>query len=235
MLDRARVRVLTFDCYGTLIDWEEGLSRVLRGVFAQRGRPIEERNWLESYAILERYAEGADGRGYRSYRQVLRDVMAGLSSSYGLELTESELGALAESLPGWPAFADTLPAMERLRKAGLELGVISNIDDDLFTQTCERSGLRPDWVVTAQRCRSYKPSPNNFQVAADEHGLDKASWVHVAQSLYHDIEPASKLGIANVWVDRRWNKTGGGATYPAKTAAKVRVQSLEELAEMLGA
>ncbi|MCC6675535.1 MAG: HAD hydrolase-like protein [Phycisphaerales bacterium] len=234
MLDRRTLKVVTFDCYGTLIDWEAGLLGVLRPLFAKRGLPAEEDNWLESYAILERYAEGSDGRGYRPYWQVLREVMAGLDASYKLRLSEDELGLLAESLPGWPVFADTLGVLQRLRSAGLVVGVISNVDEALFRGTCEHSGLRPDWVVTAERCRSYKPSLNNFRVAASEHGLEKASWLHVGQSLFHDIEPASELELRSVWVDRRSGRIGPGATYPGVATPTMRVESLEELAVALG-
>lgn len=229
MLDRSSLRDITFDCYGTLIDWETGLTSTLRPIFAGRGLPIEEDNWLESYAILERYAEGADGRGYRPYWQVLREVMAGLDSSYNLRLSEDELGALVDSLPGWPAFSDTLASLERLRRAGLRVGVISNIDDSLFKASCERSGLKPDWVVTAEQCRSYKPSLNNFRTAAERHQLDKSSWLHVAQSLFHDIEPAAEMGLRSVWVDRRSGKFGTGATYPGVATPTLRVTSLEQL------
>lgn len=235
MLDRGTVRDLTFDCYGTLIDWETGLLAALRPVFAARGLSADESGWLESYAIVERYAEGADGRGYRPYWQVLREAMAGLDQTYGLRLSESELGTLADSLPRWPAFPDTIAAVERLRAAGFRIGVISNIDESLFRATCEHSGLRPDWVVTAEHCRSYKPSHNNFQTAARLHGLDAASWVHIAQSLYHDIEPATRLGLRTIWVDRRAGKAGPGATYPAIATPTARVESLAEVVTLLGA
>lgn len=233
MLDRGSIKVITFDCYGTLVDWETGLLAALRPVFAGRGLPEEPENWLESYAILERYAEGADGRGYRPYWQVLREVMAGLDQSYKLRLSEDELRTLELSLPGWPVFADTLKALERLRAAGLVIGVISNVDEALFSSTRERSGIRPDWVVTAEQCRSYKPALNNFKVAADKHGLEKGSWLHVAQSLFHDIEPASEMEIRSVWVDRRSGRSGLGATYPGVATPTMRVESLNGLLEAL--
>lgn len=234
MLNRAGLKDVTFDCYGTLIDWESGLLRALRPVFAKRGLSPAEDDWLESFAILERQAEGADGRGYRPYRQVLLEVMAGLGASYGLGLAPDELETLASSLPDWPAFPDTLGALERLRRSGLRIGIISNVDEDLFRATSERTGLRPDWVVTAERCRSYKPSLNNFRVAAQEHGLDVSSWLHAAQSLHHDIGPAAELGLRCVWVDRQSGRIGPGATYPSLATPTLRVETLDELCEALG-
>lgn len=232
-MERGSLKVLTFDCYGTLIDWEAGILGVLRPIFAARGLPMEEGDWLELYAIRERYAEGVDGRGYRPYAQVLREVMSGLGSAYHLNLTDKEVESLALSLPDWPAFPDSIACLERLKKAGVTVGIISNVDDALFAETCRKSGLRPDWVVTAQTCQSYKPSATNFQTAERAHRLDRSSWIHAAQSLYHDIEPATRLGIENVWVDRRAAKKGTGATYPADAKAKTRVTSLDELLALL--
>src|SRR5262249_37380824 len=113
-MEMGRVKVITFDCYGTLIDWETGILGALRPIFAARGRPIEESNWLELYAIRERYAEGVDGRGYRPYSQVLREVMTGLDTAYNLELSDKETDALAASLPAWPVFPDSVACIERL-------------------------------------------------------------------------------------------------------------------------
>src|SRR5262249_14419567 len=146
---------------------------------------------LSAFAGLEREVEAGP---YLPYREVLGRVIDGLATRLGVTIGVAERLGLAESLPRWPAFPDTV---ESLRRSSLrfKLGVISNVDDDLFAATLASSGMEFDWVMTAQQCRSYKPSRNNFETALRVRGLDRGQVLHVAQSLYHDAVPCRELGI----------------------------------------
>src|SRR5262245_51614571 len=182
------VTTLTFDCYGTLIDWERGLLAHLRPMMGARAGDEE---LLAAFAALEREVEAGS---YLPYREVLGRVMDELAGRFGVKVGAAERGGLAESLPRWPAFPDTVESLRHLRRR-FTLGVISNVDDDLFAATLASSGMAFDWVVTAQQCRSYKPSRNNFETALRVRALDRGQILHIAQSLYHDAVPCRELGI----------------------------------------
>ena len=191
-----RTNTITFDCYGTLIDWKGGLSRSFRTMF---GPVIENRldELFESYFPLEAQVEGEP---YREYRQVLEEVSVRLAHRLGVELPDDHVGVLARTLPTWPVFADTNDALVRLKRR-YRLGVLSNIDRDLFAATASRFAVTFDFVVTAQDVRAYKPDPNHFHRMLERHG-EAATTLHVAQSLFHDGAPAKALGLAFVWINR---------------------------------
>jgi 2-haloacid dehalogenase len=130
----------------------------------------------------------------------------------------------------WPAFADSTDALRRLSER-YRLGVITNCDEDLFTASNRRLGVRFDWVVTAERVRSYKPNPRHFEVALEEIGLPTERVLHVAQSLFHDHVPAKRLGLSTVWIDRRAGKVGSGATPPAEAEPDLTYPSLAAFAD----
>jgi 2-haloacid dehalogenase len=224
------VTTLTFDCYGTLIDWETGILAAVRPVFGPAGVVPTDAELLEAYAIAE---AGLESGPYQPYRTVLAGVMRELSSRFGVKIDDHQAGAIARSLPTWRAFPDTIAAMHRLRRR-FRLGVISNVDDDLFAGTRDTNALPVDWVVTAEQCRSYKPSEKNFRVAMEAHGLTQRTVLHVAESLYHDVAPCRALGVRSVWVHRRAGRPGSGATHPASAVPDLRVTSLAELADALG-
>src|SRR5947207_263813 len=200
--------VLTFDCYGTLIDWESGLWEALHPILAEHRVSLGAERALELYGELESAAEQG---AYRTYRDVLRTVLEGLGARLGFAPTPLELARLSESVKDWPAFPDSGPALEALKQK-YHLAIISNIDDDLFAASAPRLRVSFDWVITAQQARSYKPSTNNFRLALERIGLPREKILHVAQSLYHDIAPAKTMGLATVWVNRRHDKPGPGAT-----------------------
>ncbi len=234
------VTTLTFDCYGTLVDWESGILSAVRSVFGPSGP--SDPQILEAYAQIEAKLEASPGPAASSqppghahllYREVLTRVMRELASRFGVSIDHTQAGAIARSLPSWRAFPDTLDALHRLRSR-FKLGVISNIDDDLFEGTRRTNALPIDWVVTAQQCRSYKPSLNNFRAAMAAQNLSPETMLHVAESLYHDIAPCRELGIRCVWVHRRAGREGFGATHPASATPDLRVVSLAELADVLG-
>jgi 2-haloacid dehalogenase len=228
--DFSRFKVLTFDCYGTLIDWERGILDALLPRLRAQGVEADPQKLLERYAVLEADAETGP---YLRYAEVLRRVARALFAEFGAEASDEDANAFAASVKDWPPFPDSAEALQKLKKAGRKLAVITNCDEDLFAASAARLGNPFDWVVTAERVGSYKPSPNNFQRALEVIGADKREILHVAQSLYHDIAPARALGFATVWVDRRRGQTGSGATPPAEARSDGIVGSLEELAALL--
>ncbi len=225
MLDTERIEVLTFDCYGTLIDWETGILEALRPLLAAHGASAVDADILTRHAALESAAEGGE---YRAYRTVLREVVDGFGEAYGFSPDRAERDSLARSVGDWRPFTDTVPALETLSRR-YRLGVVSNIDDDLFAASAERLDVVFDWIVTAEEVRAYKPAHAHFERAIERAGCPLERILHVAQSLHHDIVPARELGLATVWVDRRHATPGFGATPPASAAPDLRVTDLAAL------
>jgi 2-haloacid dehalogenase len=226
VIDFTHKEVLTFDCYGTLIDWESGILSALRPVLRAHSVEVADESLLELYARLESAAESGV---YQPYREVLDEVMRGLARELGFEPRPSEVTALAASVGEWPPFPDTPAALQALKRR-FKLGIISNIDDDLFAASNRHLGVTFDWVITAQQARGYKPSTRNFEVAFDRIGVPKEQLVHVAQSLFHDHVPAKSLGLDTVWVNRRAGRPGPGATPPATAQPDLDVPDLQTLA-----
>jgi 2-haloacid dehalogenase len=228
MLDFARFQVLTFDCYGTLIDWETGIFSALRPILAAHSKTIADPALLELYGELEAEAE----RGpFHSYREVLRSVVRGLGNYLRFTPTEEEVNRLPESLAHWQTFGDTVPALRQLQRR-YSLGVLSNVDDDLFRSTAPKLGLEFDHVITAQQARAYKPSFAIFQLAAERIGVAPEQWLHIGQSVYHDVAPAQALGLATVWVNRPSRRGGVGAVKAASAQADLEVSTLGGLADL---
>jgi 2-haloalkanoic acid dehalogenase type II len=226
-LDYGAFDALTFDCYGTLIDWEAGILAALRKVVPPGA--AEDEQLLAEYAD----AEGAIEAGpYRRYREVAGEAMAGVARAHGGEPSAADVGRLGGSVVDWPAFPDSHDALARL-KTRFRLGVLTNCDDDLFAASNRRLGVDFDWIVTAQQVGSYKPDPRNFQtlterLAAD--GVPKVRILHVAQSLFHDHAPAQRLGFRTVWIDRRHDRAGSGATPPSDARPDATFSSMAEFA-----
>ena len=220
-MDFSAVEALTFDCYGTLIDWEAGILSALRPVLRRHDTALSDDAVLTRYAELESAAEAG---AYRPYRDVLAEVVRG----FGL----NELTVLADSIGEWPPFADTVAALATLKRR-FKLGIISNVDDDLFARTARRLEVEFDWIVTAQQAGVYKPSQRPFLVALERMALPKDHVVHVAQSLFHDHVPARELGMRSVWVNRRAGRSGAGATpAAAEIDVQLEVPTLAALAEL---
>ena len=226
MLDFSRLEWLSFDCYGTLVDWETGISGAVGEVLESHGVRMSRGEILGLFAEVEPRVQGAES--FLKYREVLRRVMELIGSELGMEFSESELGCLADTLPDWPVFPDTVGALRALKER-YRLAVISNVDDDLFAETAEALEVEFDAVVTAEQVGSYKPELRNFEVAKKRMGVEKERWLHVAESLYHDIGPANRLGIASVWVSRA---DRGGGTRRSDAVPDVEVADLEMLAGM---
>jgi 2-haloacid dehalogenase len=229
VIDLRRHDVMSFDCYGTLVDWETGILGALRPLLAVHRVEAADDAILEAYARLEAKAEEGP---YVPYRQVLARVVQGFAREHGFAVSRAERDYLTGSLPRWPLFPDTAAALRRLSRY-FRLGVISNIDDDLFAATRERLGFTFDWVVTAEEAESYKPARRSFELAVREAGGDPGRWVHVAQSLWHDVGPARELGMTTIWVNRRRGREGSGATPEAAATPHLEVADLDELAGLV--
>ncbi len=213
-LDFSRFDALTFDCYGTLIDWEAGILAGLRAVLGPRGVTAGDDELLEAFAVEEAALEGGP---YRRYRDILGEALRGVCRGHGIVPTEVEAAAFGGSVVDWPAFPDSAAALARLATR-FRLGVLTNCDDDLFAGSNRRLGIAFDWIVTAQQVGSYKPSRRNFEVLLERLTLPRERVLHVAQSLFHDHVPAKAMGFSTVWVDRRHDRPGSGATPPAAAA-----------------
>jgi 2-haloacid dehalogenase len=230
VLDFGRFTHLTFDCYGTLVDWEAGILDALRPMVARQARRIDEGDLLLLYARLE--AEQESGP-FRPYREVLRGVVAGIGAELGFTPTEDELDALADSVGLWPPFPDTVEALARL-EIRYPLVILSNIDDAMFAETAKRLEVEFDEVITAQQIGSYKPARENFRAALTRLEATADRVLHVAQSLFHDHVPAKELGFTTVWVNRPSRQPGTGATLPAEAAPDLEVPDLRTLVEVMG-
>jgi 2-haloacid dehalogenase len=227
-LDLGAFEVLSFDCYGTLIDWETGLLAALRPVLAAHGVDAGDDELLEAYARHEAELEAGE---YRRYREVLAEALRRVGGELGFEPAPAESERFSGSVGDWPAFEDSAAALARLHER-YRLAPITNCDDDLFALSARRLGVDFDWVVTAEQARSYKPSARNFELAFETIGVPRARILHVAQSLFHDHVPAAKLGLASVWIDRRRGRDGFGATPPAAAQPALTLPDLRSLADL---
>ena len=218
------IRLITFDCYGTLIDWEKGMLAAMRPLFSRDGPP-DDAQLLEHYGDIEARIEGGP---YLPYRQVLSLTVQEMGRRLGVAISEEQGAEFARSLTRWSPFPDTNAALQTMKKK-FRLGIISNVDDDLFAETRKKLEVEFDFVVTAQQVRSYKPSHQNFEEALRRGGVSKEQVLHAGQSLYHDVAPANAIGIANVWVNRPSILPGSGAAKPASATPTYQVRTLAEL------
>jgi 2-haloacid dehalogenase len=231
MIDFHQFEVLSFDCYGTLIDWERGMLRALKAVLFNHDIVIDSDN-----QILKTFAESESSQesgSYLKYRQILKNVVKSFGAQLNFTPTEAELSSLAESIPDWEPFPDTVEALKALKKR-YKLAIISNVDDDLFAYTAKKLKVDFDWIVTAEQVKSYKPSLQNFEVAIQRMGISPDKLLHVAQSIYHDIVPAKSMGLSAVWVNRRQGKEGFGATLAASGQPDLEVPDLKTLVSLMG-
>ncbi|PWU21516.1 MAG: haloacid dehalogenase [Candidatus Rokuibacteriota bacterium] len=197
--------VITFDCYGTLIDWEGGIRRAFSALAAATGVLLDPQAALKLYAEVEATVEA---EAYRSYRAILAETARRIAARLRMVLPSSHAGFLAESLPNWPPFPDTNPALRRLADAGYALGILSNIDDDLLSWTRHHLEAGFEFAVTAQQTGSYKPAPAHFTMARERIGGRR--WLHAAQSYFHDVAPACALHIPVAWINRNAETPGHG-------------------------
>lgn len=205
-----RPDVLTFDCYGTLIDWTGGILGDLRALRSRACPPVSEEEFFAAYVEEEAAVEECS---WRPYREVLGDAVARLGRRFGFPAGAEERGLLPAGLPGWKPFPDTGPALVEFRRSH-RLGILSNVDRDLLEATCRQFPVTFDFMVTAEDVRSYKPARPHFERGLEAAGVERGRILHVAQSLRHDIIPCVALGIPCVWVNRRGETLPQGLRVP---------------------
>jgi 2-haloacid dehalogenase len=223
VIDFGAYDALTFDVYGTLIDWETGIAEALRPFSDASDDAL-----LESFA---RHEAALEAGPYRSYRAVLAGALRGIGADLGFEPTGDELARFSGSVGCWPAFEDSAEALAALKRR-YKLGVITNCDDDLFALSNRRLGVEFDWVITAQQAGGYKPRLENFTYAFERIDVPRERILHVAQSLFHDHAPAKALGMTTVWIDRRHGREGFGATPPAEASPDLTVPDMRTFAQL---
>jgi 2-haloacid dehalogenase len=210
---------MSFDCYGTLIDWEAGLKAVLHPWAVQRGLDVEDEQLLTAFSAHESAAEAEHPT--ERYPDILARSMRALGQELGVAVSDEDGAALAHSIPDWPAFPDSRDALVRLGR-GRRLIILSNVDRASFAHSNARLGVTFASILTAEDIGSYKPSPRNFEALQEEAfgrlGVRPGRLVHVAQSLFHDHIPARQAGLPTVWINRRHDRPGWGAT-PAPSSA----------------
>jgi len=192
-----RTDIVTFDCYGTLVDWRRGIGDAFVEAAAGDGVTISAEDALQTFMRVEPIVEAGP---YRPYRDVLRETAARVAERLGWKLDETRAGFLPDSLARWPVFEETPAALGRLRAAGHHLGILSNVDGDLLAATLPQLGAEFDLVVTAEQVREYKPHHAHFVEARRRIG--DGTWLHAAQSYFHDVVPARELGISVAWINR---------------------------------
>lgn len=230
------IRVLSFDCYGTLIDWEAGILSVLRPWAEREGIQAEDEELLQAFAQAEQLCEVQMPDAL--YPDVLRVVHCHLASAFGIPGSARDADALAESVGDWPAFADSSQALQDLQKS-CKLIILSNVDRRSLGRSVERLGVRFDALITAQDVGAYKPDLRMFerllQAVGEEMGFEKKQLLHVAQSLFHDHVPARSLGLTTAWIDRRHDRSGWGATPAPQEDVQpdLTLPSLADLADLI--
>ncbi len=203
---------LSFDCYGTLIDWEEGLRRGLASVAALSPDAPSADALLETYGEVEARAEREHPA--MRYPEIIARSITATGAAHGIAVPDTLAAEIGGSVPQWPAFPDSREALARL-KGRYKLIILSNVDRQSFAGSNKRLGVEFDAILTAEDIGSYKPDPRNFEALLakiDGMGIAKDRLLHVAQSLFHDHGPAKAAGLATVWIDRRAGKPGAGAT-----------------------
>ena len=189
-------RWLTFDCFGTLIDWRHGIRTTGELLFPGRGE-----DFLNSYITVE--AEVETEGSFRRYRAVLTEAAKRVAQKLSLDLKPDDATALVSTIPYWPAFDDVGPALSELRREGWRFALLTNCDRDIIALTQRRLPVSFDAVVTAEDVAAYKPSSAHFLLFKSTFGASADAWIHVAQSYFHDIRPTSELGIRRIWVNRQ--------------------------------
>lgn len=224
-MELKKIKALSFDCYGTLVDWEAGIAAVLQPWTKAQGLELDREKVLDTFAKVE--TEIQKEHPDWPYMRVLEEVALRYADRLGLKADESIQQRLAHSVGNWPAFEDTREALLTLKKH-FKLVILSNIDEVSFNATNQQQLNIPfDHILTAQKIGSYKPEQRNFRYLIEtlgKEGIEQNEILHVAQSLYHDMEPATAMGFPTVWINRRANNPGFGATPPPSKEVKVDLE-----------
>jgi putative hydrolase of the HAD superfamily len=213
-------KVLTFDCYGTLIDWETGISEAMKPLLARAGKALTRDQVLETHARHEAAQEAETPS--MPYFQLLERVHERVAGEWGVEPRAAEARAFGQSVKDWPAFVDSAAALQYLKKY-YKLVILSNVDRESFKASRARLQVEFDHIYTAQDIGSYKPSLRNFEYMLEHlaaEGIRKHEILHTAESLFHDHLPANRMGLASAWIHRRDGKEGYGATHAPENMPK---------------
>lgn len=219
---------LSFDCYGTLIDWETGILSAVHRILSAHGKQVDDATILQLYGDFEMRAEHG---AHQPYRNVLASVVRQFGEALDFTSTPAEQQSLPDSLATWTPWPDTVGALREL-KSRYRLAILSNIDDDLFAATRPQLDVEFDEVITAQQAQAYKPSLKLFELALSRVQAPAHRVLHAGQSIYHDVIPAQALGLATVWVNRPSARPGVGAVKSAEANPDLTVSSLQELAAL---
>ncbi|MCY3673017.1 MAG: HAD-IA family hydrolase [Alphaproteobacteria bacterium] len=234
MLDPARYDAITFDCYGTLIDWDTGVANTFGPWAVKTGFAGSIADLVERFARHQR--ERQIVRPALNYRDVIRQAFEGAAGDLGGFVSDEDLAAFSRSVGTWPCFPDTIDALRNLKARGFHLGVVSNVDNASFEDTHKRLGGMIDTVVTAETVGAYKPDLKMFEAlfsALAARGIARKRILHVAQSRFHDVAPGNELGLDVVWIDRQHGRPGKGITIPSDARPLIRFDSLETMVDSL--
>ncbi|MEM0073272.1 MAG: haloacid dehalogenase type II [Thermoplasmatales archaeon] len=215
------VKFATFDCYGTLIDWKKGISDSFKRIV---GEMYPDDEIFKRYVNIEAKREGM----YDSYRRILEMSFKDLAAIFGLKVTDFQARQFAESITEWPGFNDSAPALKELGKNGIKRIILSNVDRDILEKTITQANLEVDGFVTAEDVRSYKPNLAHWKYFFTNFNASPENTVHIAGSIYHDIEPATKLGLKAIWVNR-YGESSGDYGYKTISDLKSIARILNEL------
>jgi 2-haloacid dehalogenase len=209
----ARFQALSFDCYGTLIDWETGMATALREWVARETPGVSHAQLLQLVSEFETVVQGEQSPAL-PYPQVLAEVLRRIGARIGVPVSDQDAERFGGTVGNWPAFADSASSLARLKRH-FRMIIVSNVDRASFAASNRRLGVTFDKVITAEDVGAYKPRPPHFEAlfkSLPELGVDRDGLLHVAQSLYHDHEPAQRYGLPSVWIDRGRDRFDSGAT-----------------------
>lgn len=201
-----RYEALSFDCYGTLIDWEGGMRDALAGLLRSKNLTLDVEKLLRRYGEIERETQQGP---YRKYKEVLAIGVERTFREEGITLSPSESNIFVDTLPSWPKFPDTTEVLSQLKDRGYKLIILSNIDDDLIQASVRVIGVEFDGIITAEQVGSYKPSHNHWNRMLESFRLAKEQVLHVAQSYVHDVTPAKEMSFNMAWINRKGQMPGG--------------------------
>lgn len=216
-----KYRYLTFDCYGTLIDWRAGIEAGLRSALGRVG--LQGQDLLDVYVEAEKRQESR----YIKYREVLGRTALSMARSLGVPVSRSAADKFAASVPSWPAFPDSGGFLREMGSRGYRRFILSNVDNDLLEATIRKNGLEVDGYVTAEQIGSYKPNPAHWKEFMSRTGARKGEMLHVAQSVFHDIIPTQRMRIGSAWVNRYHEKL------PPNASPLIISDTLKSLGELL--
>lgn len=210
------VALVSFDCYGTLVDWERGMREALDPIVRRHGLPATWEELTGLYIETEMEVEET----YRPYCEVLEIALGRTFLEYGIRLDKVERRAFVDSIRRWPPFPETRETLQRLRAAGRRIAILSNVDGDILAESVRAIGVTPDLTVTAEDVGSYKPAPGHWMRLLERGGVPKSGILHAAASLVHDIRPAAALGFRTAWINR--SKEPADSARPEFTVSDLR-------------